>query len=83
MQHLKDSLGLQEISPISVPWTKGRWPGSRQIMSQKPAQVEELRVGENVKRRRRVAPAAGASRSRRRRSKLHRPPPPAPEEAPR
>jgi translation initiation factor IF-2 len=68
MQHLKDDMGLQ-VTYLST-LDEGTASQVRQLLSQEAAQVEELRIGENVKRRRRVAPVAP-------------PPPPAPpEEAP-
>jgi translation initiation factor IF-2 len=68
MQHLKDDMGLQ-VTYLST-LDEGTATQVRQLLSQATAQVEELRIGENVKRRRRVAPVA--------------PPPPTapPEEAP-
>ena len=56
MQHLKDDLGMQ-VTYLST-LDEGTASQIRQIMSQRTAQVEELRIGDNVKRRRRVAPAA-------------------------
>jgi translation initiation factor IF-2 len=56
MQHLKDDLGLQ-VTYLST-LDEGTASQVRERMSQETAQVEELRIGENVKRRRRVAPAA-------------------------
>jgi translation initiation factor IF-2 len=56
IQRLKDDLGLQEnftyLSSLDEP-TVAR---ARQVISVSPPRVEELRVGDNVKRRRRVAP---------------------------
>ena len=59
MQRLKEEMGLQVdnyLSSLDEP-TVAR---VRQVMSQAEAQVEEKRVGDNVKRRRRVAPVAAA-----------------------
>jgi len=55
MQHLKDDMGLQ-VTYLST-LDEGTASQVRKRMSQETAQVEELRIGENVKRRRRVAPA--------------------------
>ena len=56
IQRLKDDLGLQEhlthLSPLDEPIVAR----VRQVINTAAPQVEELRVGENVKRRRRVAP---------------------------
>ena len=54
MQHLKDDMGLQ-VTYLST-LDEGTASQVRERMSQDTAQVEELRIGENVKRRRRVAP---------------------------
>uniref|UniRef100_A0A7C3UXT8 Translation initiation factor IF-2 n=1 Tax=Desulfobacca acetoxidans TaxID=60893 RepID=A0A7C3UXT8_9BACT len=54
MQHLKEDLGLH-VTYLST-LDEGVASQIRQLMSQEKAQVEELRIGENVKRRRRVAP---------------------------
>ncbi len=56
MQHLKDDMGLQ-VNYLST-LDEGTASQVRQLLSQATAQVEELRIGENVKRRRRVAPVA-------------------------
>jgi translation initiation factor IF-2 len=56
MQHLKDDLGLQ-VTYLST-LDEGTASQVRQSMSQGTAKVEELRIGDNVKRRRRVAPVA-------------------------
>ncbi|MDO9532577.1 MAG: translation initiation factor IF-2 [Deltaproteobacteria bacterium] len=56
IQRLKDDLGLQEnftyLSSLDEPIVAR----ARQVISVSPPQVEELRVGDNIKRRRRVAP---------------------------
>ena len=56
IQRLKDDLGLQEnftyLSSLDEPIVAR----ARQVISVATPQVEELRVGDNVKRRRRVAP---------------------------
>ncbi len=80
MQHLKDSLGMQ-VTYLST-LDEGTAAQIRQIMSQKTAQVEELRIGDNVKRRRRVAPAAPVQPVAPPEEAAPTPPPPAPEEAP-
>ncbi len=59
MQRLKEEMGLQVdnyLSSLDEP-TVAR---VRQVMTQVEAQVEEKRVGDNIKRRRRVAPVAAA-----------------------
>ncbi len=56
MQRLKDDLGLQ-VTYLST-LDEGTASQVRQLMSQATAQVEELRIGDNVKRRRRKASAA-------------------------
>ena len=55
LQRLKDDLGMQVTYLSSL--DEGTATQVRQLMSQAAAQVEELRIGENIKRRRRVAPA--------------------------
>lgn len=59
MQHLKEDMGLQ-VTYLST-LDEGTASQVRELMSQDTAQVEELRIGENVKRRRRVTPAAAPS----------------------
>ncbi len=56
MQHLKEDFGLQ-VTYLSV-LDEGTASQVRQHLSQAAAQVEELRIGENVKRRRRLTPPA-------------------------
>ncbi len=56
MQHLKDDMGLQ-VNYLST-LDEGTASQVRQFLSQATAQVEELRIGENIKRRRRVAPVS-------------------------
>jgi translation initiation factor IF-2 len=56
MQHLKDDMGLH-VTYLST-LDEGTASQVRQFMGQETAQMEELRIGENVKRRRRVAPVA-------------------------
>jgi translation initiation factor IF-2 len=80
MQHLKDDLGLQ-VTYLST-LDEGTASQVRQIMSQGTAQVEELRIGDNVKRRRRVAPAAPPRVAPPPEEAPAVPPPPAPEETP-
>ncbi|MDD2903318.1 MAG: translation initiation factor IF-2 [Syntrophales bacterium] len=57
MQRLKDEMGLQVDNYLSSldDAVAGR---VRQVMSQAEPQMEEKRVGDNIKRRRRVAPVA-------------------------
>jgi translation initiation factor IF-2 len=56
MQRLRDDLGLQ-VTYLST-LDEGTASQVRQLMSQTTAQVEELRIGDNVKRRRRMASTA-------------------------
>ena len=73
IQRLKDDLGLQENFTYLSSLDEAVVARVRQVISRATSQVEELRVGDNVKRRRRVAPVPRwPRRSRRRRSKLHR-----------
>jgi len=60
IQHLKEDLGMQEHFTYLSSLDDGVVERVRQSMSAAAPRVEELRVGENVKRRRRVAPAAVA-----------------------
>ncbi len=76
MQHLKDSLGMQ-VTYLST-LDEGTAAQIRQIMSQETAQVEELRIGDNVKRRRRVAPPAPVQPVAPPEEAAPAPPPPAP-----
>ena len=80
MQHLKDSLGMQ-VTYLST-LDEGTAAQIREIMSQKTAQVEELRIGDNVKRRRRVAPPAPVQPVAPPEEAAPAPSPPAPEEVP-
>ncbi len=64
LQRMKDELGLQVDNYLSS-LDETTVDKVRGIMSQMSPQVEELRIGDNIKRRRRVAPVA--------------PPPPPPE----
>jgi len=57
IQHLKDELGLQENFTYLSSLDDTVAARVRQTISTAAPQVEELRVGDNVKRRRRVAPA--------------------------
>ena len=57
MQHLKDDLGLKVDNYLSS-LDEAMVDRVRQTITQIRPQVEEVRVGETVKRRRRVAPAA-------------------------
>ncbi len=79
MQHLKDELGLQ-VTYLST-LDEGTASQVRQQMSQATAQVEELRIGDNVKRRRRVAPVPPPQEAPPAEA-APAPPPPAPEEPP-
>jgi translation initiation factor IF-2 len=56
IQRLKDDLGLQENFTYLSSLDEAVVARARQVISVSPPQVEELRVGDNVKRRRRVAP---------------------------
>jgi translation initiation factor IF-2 len=80
MQHLKDDLGLQ-VTYLST-LDEGTASQVRQTMSQGTAQVEELRIGDNVKRRRRVAPVAPPRVAPPPEEESAAPPTPAPEETP-
>jgi translation initiation factor IF-2 len=57
IQHLKDELGLQENFTYLSSLDDTLVAQVRQTISVAAPKVEELRVGDNVKRRRRVAPA--------------------------
>jgi len=61
IQRLKDELGLQEHFTYLSSLDEATVTRVRQIISTAAPQVEELRVGENVKRRRRVAPVQVAA----------------------
>jgi translation initiation factor IF-2 len=61
MQHLKDDLGLKVDNYLSS-LDESMVEKVRQTITQVRLQVEEVRVGETVKRRRRVAPPAAAVR---------------------
>ena len=56
IQRLKDDLGLQENFTYLSSLDEAVVARARQVISTAAPQVEELRVGDNVKRRRRVAP---------------------------
>ena len=56
IQRLKDDLGLQENLTYLSSLDEATVARARQEISAAPPKVEELRVGDNVKRRRRVAP---------------------------
>ncbi len=56
IQRLKDDLGLQENFTYLSSLDEAIVARARQVISVATPQVEELRVGDNVKRRRRVAP---------------------------
>jgi translation initiation factor IF-2 len=70
IQRLKDELGLQEHLTYLSSLDEATVARVRQTISTAAPQVEELRVGDNVKRRRRVAP------------RPVKPPEPPPEKAP-
>ncbi len=57
IQRLKDDLGLQEHLTHLSPLDEATVTRARQSLSAAATQMEETRLGENVKRRRRVAPA--------------------------
>ncbi len=61
IQRLKDELGLQEHFTYLSSLDEATVTRVRQIISTVAPQMEELRVGENVKRRRRVAPVQVAA----------------------
>jgi translation initiation factor IF-2 len=81
IQRLKDDLGLQEhlthLSPLDEPIVAR----VRQVISTAAPQVEELRVGENVKRRRRVPPVQVAPPEPQPEAEAPPPPEPRQEEA--
>ncbi len=79
MQRLKDDLGLQVDNYLSS-LDEATTERVRQALSQSAPQVEELRVGDNIKRRRRVAPAAVALPVAEAEPEVT-PPPPPPKEA--
>jgi translation initiation factor IF-2 len=56
IQRLKDDLGLQENFTYLSSLDDATVARARQVISAATPRVEELRVGDNVKRRRRVAP---------------------------
>ncbi len=56
IQRLKDELGLQENFTYLSSLDDAIVARARQVISTAEPQVEELRVGDNIKRRRRVAP---------------------------
>jgi translation initiation factor IF-2 len=56
IQRLKDDLGLQENFTYLSSLDDATVARARQVISAATPKVEELRVGDNVKRRRRVAP---------------------------
>ncbi len=58
IQHLKDDLGMQENLTYLSSLDEATVTRVRQSISEAAPRVEELRVGENVKRRRRVVPVA-------------------------
>ena len=57
IQRLKDDLGLQEHFTYLSSLDEATVARARQVLSAATTQMEELRVGDNVKRRRRVAAA--------------------------
>jgi len=80
MQRLKDEMGLQVDNYLSS-LDDAVADRVRQAMSQAEPQMEEKRVGDNIKRRRRVAPVAVAVPEESP-EELAAPPPPPPEAAP-
>lgn len=60
IQRLKEDLGLQETVNYLSSLDEQTVTRLRQTITQAAPQVEEMRVGENIKRRRRVAPVAVA-----------------------
>ncbi len=80
MQRLKDEMGLQVDNYLSS-LDEATVARVRQTLSRVEAQMEEKRVGENIKRRRRVAPAAAALPAELPEEEAP-PPPPPPEAAP-
>jgi translation initiation factor IF-2 len=83
MQRLKDEMGLQVDNYLSS-IDDAVAARVREAMSQAQPQMEEKRVGENIKRRRRVAPVVAAlpMEARVEPAPPPPPPPPPPEEAP-
>ncbi|MGC2434889.1 MAG: translation initiation factor IF-2 N-terminal domain-containing protein, partial [Desulfobaccales bacterium] len=61
IQRLKDDMGLQEHFTYLSSLDEATVARARQVLSAATTQMEELRVGENVKRRRRVASAPVAA----------------------
>ena len=61
IQRLKDELGLQEHFTYLSSLEEATVARVRQLITTAAPQMEELRVGENVKRRRRVAPVQVAA----------------------
>ena len=80
IQRLKEDLGLQVDNYLSS-LDEAQVAQVRQVMSQAAAKVEELRVGENIKRRRRIAPVSAAP-SAEAETVTPSAPPPAPQEVP-
>ncbi len=81
IQRLKDELGLQVDNYLSS-LDEVTVERVRQTIGQAAPQVEELRVGENIKRRRRIAPVAASLPQEAPEVKVEPPPPKPPEEIP-
>jgi translation initiation factor IF-2 len=78
IQHLKEDMGMQEQFTYLSSLDEAVAERVRQTLSAAAPRVEELRVGDNVKRRRRVAPAVVARPSEEAGEVLEAPPPPSP-----
>ena len=80
IQRLKDDLGLQEHFTYLSSLDEATVSRARQSFSAAAIQMEELRVGENVKRRRRVASAPLTSPAPEPEPQVEAPPAPPPKE---
>jgi len=80
IQRLKDDLGLQEHFTYLSSLDEATVSRARQSLSAAATQMEELRVGENVKRRRRVASAPLTSPAPEPEPQVEAPPAPPPRE---
>ncbi len=80
IQRLKDDLGMQEHLTHLSPLDEATVSRARQSLSAAATQMEELRVGENVKRRRRVASAPVISPAPEPEPQVEAPPAPPPGE---
>src|SRR5208337_4115485 len=81
IQRLKDDLGLQEHFTYLSSLDEVTVSRARQSLSAAATQMEELRVGENVKRRRRVTSAPLTSPAPEPEPQVETPPAPPPREA--